>query len=56
MTFVRFIESSNREIRYGLLKEDIVQLISGSPFSTWLEKDEQFLQLGTNIIFYYLTR
>ena len=42
MTFVRFIESSNREIRYGLLKEDIVQLISGSPFSTWLEKDEQF--------------
>lgn len=42
MTFVRFIESSNKEIRYGLLKGDIVQVISGSPFFTWVEKDEQF--------------
>jgi len=27
-----------------------------SLFNAWLEKDEKFLQLGTNIIFYYLTR
>ena len=40
MTFVRFIKSSNKEIYYGLLKGDEIQVISGSPFSTWVGQAE----------------
>ena len=43
----------------GIFINDKIVLLGIKKFSllnTWLEKDEKFLQLGANIIFYYLTR
>ncbi|MBH26336.1 MAG: hypothetical protein CMG72_02045 [Candidatus Marinimicrobia bacterium] len=46
-------------IAEGIFINDKIVLFGIKKFSllnTWLEKDERFLQLGANIIFYYLTR
>ena len=46
-------------ISESIIINDKIVLLGIKKFSllnAWLEKDEQFLQLGTNIIFYYLTR
>lgn len=43
----------------GIFINDKIVLLGIKKFSllnAWLEKDEKFLQLGANIIFYYLTR
>ena len=43
----------------GIFINDKIVLFGIKKFSllnAWLEKDEKFLQLGANIIFYYLTR
>ena len=46
-------------IAEGIFINDKIVLLGIKKFSllnAWLEKDEKFLQLGANIIFYYLTR
>ena len=46
-------------IAEGIFINDKIVLFGIKKFSllnAWLEKDEKFLQLGANIIFYYLTR